>query len=57
MSKLTEKNRALMIGRAKGYFEDGMSVSEVAAKLKLTESEVRECKAVIDKAEENRKKK
>jgi DNA-binding NarL/FixJ family response regulator len=34
---------------------DGMTVTEIAEKLGLNESTVRSYKAIIDKAEENRK--
>lgn len=44
------------IGRVKGYLKDGLTVTEISEKLNLPEAEVLECKEIIDKADENRKK-
>ena len=45
----------LNVGRVKKMSDDGMTVVEIAKKLGLNESTVRSYKAIIDKAEENRK--
>lgn len=52
----TDKRKLeLNVGRVKKMSNDGMTVTEIAEKLGLNESTVRSYKAIIDKAEENRK--
>lgn len=47
---------ALNIGRTKRYLQDGLSIVEIAIKLKLPESSVRRYVGMIHEAEENEKK-
>lgn len=51
--KLTK--RQILVGRAKHLYDEGLTNTEVAAKLGVSESTVRSIKATIDEAEKNRK--
>ena len=47
------KRRQLLVGRAKKLFDEGMSSTEIAAELGISESTIRSIEEAIEKAKEN----
>lgn len=54
--KENAKKLEVYVGRTKRLLKEGYSIEEIASKLKVGISTVRQYKEWIDKAEENRKK-